>query len=60
LNRHYYSIAINYRKNELEQKMLLNLHKKEWTNGLVLKDFKEHSGENEKTIKVIQGIYLIY
>jgi 26S proteasome regulatory subunit N11 len=40
--------------------MLLNLHKKEWTNGLVLKDFKEHSGENEKTIKVIQGIYLIY
>jgi len=28
LNRHYYSIAINYRKNELEQKMLLNLHKK--------------------------------
>merc|ERR1712014_492534 len=25
LNRHYYSIAINYRKNDLEQKMLLNL-----------------------------------
>merc|ERR1719191_343835 len=24
LNRHYYSIAINYRKNDLEQKMLLN------------------------------------
>ena len=32
--------------------MLLNLHKKEWTNGLLLKDFKEHSNENEKTIKV--------
>lgn len=28
LNRHYYSINIGYRKNELEQKMLLNLHKK--------------------------------
>ncbi|KAI3979810.1 hypothetical protein MKX01_013905 [Papaver californicum] len=28
LNRHYYSIAINYRKNELEEKMLLNLYKK--------------------------------
>ena len=28
LNRHYYSINIDYRKNELEQKMLLNLHKK--------------------------------
>ncbi|KAI3987347.1 hypothetical protein MKX01_003097 [Papaver californicum] len=28
LNRHYYSIAINYKKNELEEKMLLNLYKK--------------------------------
>merc|ERR1712112_451384 len=28
LNRHYYSIAINYRKNELEQRMLMNLNKK--------------------------------
>eukprot|EP00171_Calliarthron_tuberculosum_P016099 IDg16099t1 len=28
LNRHYYSIAIAYRKNELEEHMLLNLHKK--------------------------------
>merc|ERR1719385_483210 len=27
LNRHYYSIAINYRKNELEQRMLMNLNK---------------------------------
>ena len=25
LNRHYYSIAINYRKTELEEHMLLNL-----------------------------------
>merc|ERR1712205_230228 len=31
LNRHYYSIAINYRKNELEEKMLLNLNKKKWS-----------------------------
>jgi len=28
LNRHYYALNIGYRKNELEQKMLLNLHKK--------------------------------
>ena len=33
LNRHYYSIAIDYRKNALEQKMLLNLNKKNWTAG---------------------------
>lgn len=50
LNRHYYSIAINYRKNELEQKMLLNLHKKSWMEGLQLKNFKEHCSTNESTV----------
>merc|ERR1712022_34806 len=43
LNRHYYSINISYRKNELEQKMLLNLYHEKWTNGLKLQDFTEHS-----------------
>lgn len=52
LNRHYYSIAINYRKNELEQKMLLNLHKKTWTSGLKLENFEEHSKQNEDAVKV--------
>lgn len=42
LNKHYYSININYRKNELEQKMLLNLYKKKWTEGMKLDDFNEH------------------
>jgi hypothetical protein len=52
LNRHYYSIAINYRKNELEEKMLLNLHKKKWTDGLILKKFDTHSETNEQTVQV--------
>jgi 26S proteasome regulatory subunit N11 len=52
LNRHYYSIAINYRKNELEEKMLLNLHKKKWTDGLTLKRFDTHSKTNEQTVQV--------
>eukprot|EP00731_Ephydatia_muelleri_P010216 Em0005g802a len=51
LGRHYYSMPINYRKNDLEQKMLLNLHKKTWLDGLQLLDFKEHSSNNEKTLK---------
>lgn len=50
LNRHYYSISINYRKNELEQKMLLNLHKKSWMDGLTLADYKEHRAINENTV----------
>ena len=35
--RHYYSISISYRKNELEERMLMNLQKKTWTHGLTLK-----------------------
>ncbi|CAO3676339.1 unnamed protein product [Umbelopsis ramanniana] len=50
LNRHYYSIAINYRKNELEEKMLLNLHKKNWTHGLTLPNFTDHTEINEKSV----------
>jgi len=50
LNRHYYSITINYRKNELEQKMLLNLHKKTWMEGLKLADFDDHCKENDKLV----------
>lgn len=32
--------------------MLLNLHKKDWTEGLRLKDFELHKQSNEKTVKV--------
>lgn len=52
LNRHYYSIAIAYRKTDLEQSMLLNLHKKNWTEGLKLKDWEEMKSTNEESIKV--------
>ncbi|KAK1348830.1 proteasomal regulatory protein Rpn11 [Hamiltosporidium tvaerminnensis] len=38
LNRHYYSFRINYRKNELEQRMLKNLHKKTWADTLKIGD----------------------
>lgn len=46
LNRSYYSLAINYRKNDLEQAMLMNLHKKKWTDGLKLESFKEMEKTN--------------
>merc|ERR1719305_941101 len=51
LNRHYYSIAINYRKNELEQRMLLNLHRLKWTDGLKLENFDKHDTDTENVIK---------
>ena len=55
LNKYYYSININYKTNELDQKMLLNLYKQKWNDGLKLKDqtaITEHSHENfEKVSK---------
>lgn len=52
LNRHYYSMVLDYRKNELEEQMLMNLHKKSWTDGLKTMKYEEHSASNEKTLKV--------
>lgn len=39
LGKYYYSIAMNYRKNEFEQKMLLNLNKVNWAHSLKNRDF---------------------
>ncbi|KAG8499042.1 hypothetical protein CXB51_005478 [Gossypium anomalum] len=60
LNRHHYSIAINYRKNELEEKMLLNLHKKKWTDGLTLRRFDTHSKTNEQTVQEMLNLAIKY
>jgi hypothetical protein len=56
LNRHYYSIGINYRKNELEEGMLLNLSKKAWSSGLMLGDFEQHAAANEKTVEEMKAL----
>jgi len=63
LNRHYYSIAISYRKNELEQKMLENVYKKQWHEGLLLEDFKNYdreTGEIMAQIKKLTKDYDMY
>jgi len=51
LNKHYYSIAINYRKSEMEQRMLLNLNKVNWSQSLKLKGYESHQKENIETMK---------
>merc|ERR1711916_43889 len=51
LNRSYYSMAINYRKNELEQQMLMNLHKKKWTAGLQLASYEELEEKNQHLVE---------
>ncbi|GAA5883434.1 hypothetical protein JCM16303_003795 [Sporobolomyces ruberrimus] len=60
LNRHYYSIAIAYRKTDLEQSMLLNLHKKNWTEGLRLNDWELMKQSNEESIKKMLSLAQTY
>lgn len=45
LNRHYYSLNIDYHKTHAETQILMNLHKKQWQSGLQMEDYnkKEHS-----------------
>lgn len=60
LNRSYYSMPISYRKNELEQKMLLTLHKKSWEAGLTLADYDKHCSENQKAVEDMLGLAKLY
>merc|ERR1712019_124418 len=60
LNRHYYSIPINFRKNKLEQQMLMNLHKKNWNDGLALADYEKQSCQNEETVKTMLNLVKQY
>jgi 26S proteasome regulatory subunit N11 len=52
----YYSLLINYRKNELETKMLLNLHKSKWDEGFRTKDTKASDNNNLKRIDDINKL----
>ena len=47
LDRHYYSLVIDWRKNDLEEQMLMNLHRKDWSNGLIIKKFEEQKQSTE-------------
>ena len=47
LDRHYYSLVIDWRKNDLEEQMLMNLHKKDWTSGLHIQRFETHRQRTE-------------
>merc|ERR1712188_13047 len=53
LNRHYYSIPINFKKNKLEQNMLMNLHKNNWSDGIKLQNYDKQSCQNEETVKTM-------
>ncbi|KAK3362436.1 JAB1/Mov34/MPN/PAD-1 ubiquitin protease-domain-containing protein [Lasiosphaeria hispida] len=51
LNRHYYSIGINYRKTALEENMLMNLHKHVWTEALQMEDFRAEGSRTKERLE---------
>jgi 26S proteasome regulatory subunit N11 len=53
LDRHYYSLVIDWRKNELEEQMLANLNKKDWTAGLLLRKFEDHQKSTEAILSAM-------
>ncbi|VDL98289.1 unnamed protein product [Schistocephalus solidus] len=60
LNRHYYSLPINYRKNKWEQTMLMNLDKHTWQAGLALSDYPTHCNANHKTLLHVLDLVKAY
>ncbi len=50
LDRHYYSLVIDWRKNDLEEQMLMNLHKKDWTTGLLIRKFEDQQKQTESML----------
>ncbi|CAG9989763.1 unnamed protein product [Clonostachys byssicola] len=56
LNRHYYSIAINYRKTALEENMLMNLHKHVWTEALDMDDFRTEGTKNKDRLNQLVSL----
>lgn len=53
-------MAINYRKNELEEQMLLNMNKQSWTGSLSLQNFSTHTCNNEQKLTSLLGLAEAY
>jgi 26S proteasome regulatory subunit N11 len=51
LDRHYYSLVLDWRKNDLEEQMLMNLHKKDWTSGLKIQRYEDQQKYSEKMLE---------
>ena len=53
-------MGINYRKNELEERMLMNLNKKAWTHGLELDDASALAERNQLAVAQMVKLAHLY
>ncbi|KAI5192110.1 26S proteasome regulatory subunit N11 [Nematocida sp. AWRm77] len=56
LNRHYYSFNIQYKKNSLEESMLLSLHKKTWADCLKIDNIEQFEKRTQKGKEAIKSL----
>lgn len=60
LDRLYYQVSIDWRKNDFEEQMLMNLHKKEWSRGLHVSKFDEHQKTTETAMESMRKLSVDY
>jgi 26S proteasome regulatory subunit N11 len=60
LNRHYYSLRMEYKLNDLERKMLLNLNRPKWTRSLSSRDQDRQREHSETTLKDMVSLSKLY
>jgi len=60
LDKYYYSLVIDWRKNDLEEQMLMNLHKKDWTVGLLLKKYEDEKKSTELMLEKMARLSKTY
>lgn len=60
LDRHYYSLVIDWRKNDLEEQMLMNLHKKDWTAGMYIQKYEMHQKNTEELMEEMAQLSKAY
>ena len=58
LGRHYYNLPITFRKNFHEIRMLLNVHKRGWQEGLKLTSMQQHDKEIRQLMTSIKSLAL--
>eukprot|EP00033_Pygsuia_biforma_P000652 GCRY01000767.1.p1 GENE.GCRY01000767.1~~GCRY01000767.1.p1 ORF type:complete len:303 (+),score=29.44 GCRY01000767.1:163-1071(+) len=60
LNRQYYSLNIDYRKDELEEKMLLNFNKTVWMDALSVSSAEKHDKDNSEMAQKMVSLAKAY
>ena len=60
LNKHYYSMVVDYKKNESDQNMLLNLYRRKWTEQLRFEALKQQKEKRDSALDRLKALTANY